>query len=82
LLGIFVGTAGIVGYAFAPLPPAARVCFAVIAIAILVPQNAFPGADVLDWIGLAAGLGALATDFVRSRNGRRLAVAPPRAGPS
>jgi TRAP transporter 4TM/12TM fusion protein len=80
LLGIFVGTAGIVGYAFAPLPMAARVGFAAIAVAILIPQNAFPGADMLDWIGLAAGVVALAIDFVRSRNGRRMAAAAGTAG--
>jgi TRAP transporter 4TM/12TM fusion protein len=66
-LGIFIGTAGIVGYAFAPLPVAMRVCFGTIAIMILVPPNAFPGAEVLDWIGLACGVTVLAVDFARSR---------------
>jgi TRAP-type uncharacterized transport system fused permease subunit len=79
LLGILVGTAGIVGYAFAPLPPWLRLCFGAAAIAILVPQNAFPGADVLDWIGLSGGAGLLVFDFLRSRAGRRVAVVIPTA---
>jgi TRAP transporter 4TM/12TM fusion protein len=76
MLGIFVGTAGIVGYAFAPLAVPARVAFVCIAVIILLPPNAFAGADVLDWIGLGAAVVALSLDFVRSRNASRLAAAP------
>jgi TRAP transporter 4TM/12TM fusion protein len=68
MLGIFMGTAAIVGYGFTPLPAAARICFAAAALAILVPQNAFPGADILDWIGLAASVAILGFDFLRSRS--------------
>jgi TRAP transporter 4TM/12TM fusion protein len=78
-LGIFVGTAAIVGFAFAPLSPVARVCFAVIALMILIPPNAFPGADMLDWIGLAGAVVALALDFVRNRTARSAPQPAPRA---
>jgi TRAP-type uncharacterized transport system fused permease subunit len=75
ILGIWIGTAGIVGYALAPLSVPSRVLFGVIAIVILLPPNAFPGAEVLDWIGLGAGAVALAVNFVRSRSASRLAAA-------
>jgi TRAP transporter 4TM/12TM fusion protein len=76
MLGIFVGTAGIVGYAFAPLSVPSRAVFVAIAVVILLPPNAFSGAGVLDWIGLAAAVAALALDFARSRSASRLAAAP------
>jgi TRAP transporter 4TM/12TM fusion protein len=74
LLGIFVGTAGIVGFAFAPLGTAARLCCGAAALAILLPPNAFPGAEMLDWVGLGAGLALLAYDYARSRAGRGAAA--------
>jgi TRAP transporter 4TM/12TM fusion protein len=67
MLGIFVGTAAIVGFAFAPLPAVLRLLFGAAALAILIPPNAFPGAEMLDWIGLAASIGMLGFDFMRSR---------------
>jgi TRAP transporter 4TM/12TM fusion protein len=71
LLGIFVGTAAIVGFAFAPLTAPFRLCFGAAALAILVPPNAFSGAELLDWFGLAAGVALLAVDWLRSSNLRR-----------
>jgi TRAP-type uncharacterized transport system fused permease subunit len=67
MLGIFVGTAAIVGFAFGPLPLWVRLCFGAAALAILVPPNAFPGADMLDWIGLGGSIAMLAFDYVRTR---------------
>ena len=48
---MFVGTAGIVGYAFDPLSTAVRVAFGALALAILIPQHGFPGRRPtrLDW---------------------------------
>jgi TRAP transporter 4TM/12TM fusion protein len=74
LLGIFVGTAGIVGYAFSPLSAPLRVAFAAAAVTILVPPNAFPGADSIDWIGLGVAVVLVGYDYLRSRNGRRAAT--------
>jgi TRAP-type uncharacterized transport system fused permease subunit len=70
LLGIFVGTAAVVGYAFRPLPMKQRLLFGAVALAILIPQNAFPGADKLDWIGLVGAVALLAYEFSRSRAAR------------
>ena len=75
ILGIFVGTAAIVGYAFTPLSLLMRMTAGAVALAILIPANAFPGADLLDWAGLASAAGLLGFDFMRSRN-KRTAVAP------
>jgi TRAP transporter 4TM/12TM fusion protein len=71
LLGIFAGTAAVVGFAFTGLATWQRVLFGAAALAILIPQNAFPGAAALDWVGLAAALALLAVNFVMSRPARR-----------
>jgi hypothetical protein len=68
MLGIFMGTAAIVGYGFLPLSSLARLYFGVAAVMILIPQDAFPGADILDWIGLGASIAVLGFDFLRSRS--------------
>jgi TRAP transporter 4TM/12TM fusion protein len=75
LLGIFLGTAAIVGFALGPLSTPMRVLFGAAALAILMPPNAFPGADTLDWIGLGAALVLLAINYL----GRVVAKAAPRA---
>ena len=67
LLGIFVGTAAVVGFAFRPLGMMQRLLFGAAALAILLPPNAFPGADVLDWIGLAGAIALVAYEFTRGR---------------
>ncbi|HYL90616.1 MAG TPA: TRAP transporter fused permease subunit [Burkholderiales bacterium] len=67
LLGIFVGTAAVVGYAFRPLAKSQRGLFGAAALAILIPQNAFPGAVMLDWIGLGGSAVLIAFEYVRTR---------------
>jgi TRAP transporter 4TM/12TM fusion protein len=74
LLGIYVGTAGIVGYAFTPLAVPIRLLMGAAALAILIPANAFPGAEVLDWVGLTSAVAVAGFDFYRSRNGRRAVI--------
>lgn len=80
ILGIFVGTAGIIGFAFGPLALPMRIVFGAAAIAILIPQHAFPGADVLDWIGLGGAIAVLTLNFIQSRLARQTA-APEAARP-
>jgi TRAP-type uncharacterized transport system fused permease subunit len=82
LLGIFVGTAAIIGFAFAPLPFALRLAFGAAALAILIPPNAFAGAELLDWVGLAASLVVLAIDYMRSRAHAKGVPTPQPAEPS
>jgi TRAP transporter 4TM/12TM fusion protein len=79
LLGIFIGTAGIVGFAFTALALPMRIGFGVAAVAILIPPHVFPGADVLDWIGLGCTALALVANFIQSRSVKQRA-APQAAG--
>jgi TRAP-type uncharacterized transport system fused permease subunit len=76
LLGIYIGTAGIVGYAFTPLSMPMRLLMGAAALAILIPANAFPGAEMLDWIGLVGAVLLAGFDFMRSRAARRLLATP------
>jgi TRAP transporter 4TM/12TM fusion protein len=80
ILGIFVGTAGIVGFAFCPLSVPLRIAFGAAALAILIPQHAFPGADLLDWIGLGSAIAVLSINFVQSRTTKQTPEPQP-AGP-
>jgi TRAP-type uncharacterized transport system fused permease subunit len=75
ILGIFVGTAGIVGFAFTVLSLPVRIAFGVAALVILIPQHAFAGADMLDWLGLAGAVALLAFNFIQSRAKRQTAAA-------
>jgi TRAP transporter 4TM/12TM fusion protein len=74
ILGIFVGTAGIVGFAFGLLALPMRIAFCAAALAILIPQHAFPGADVLDWIGLGSAITVLAVNYLQSRLAKQTAA--------
>ena len=67
LLGIFAGTAAVVGYAFRPLGPGKRALFGAAALAILIPPNAFPGAGALDWIGLCGAIVLTTYEVLRKR---------------
>ncbi|MEX0590551.1 MAG: TRAP transporter fused permease subunit [Xanthobacteraceae bacterium] len=67
MLGIFVGTAALVGFAFAPLSPVTRLTFGAASLAILMPPNAFPGADILDWFGLGGAVALLTMNYLSSR---------------
>jgi TRAP transporter 4TM/12TM fusion protein len=73
ILGIFVGTAGIVGFAFGPLSRVMRVAFGAAALAILIPQHAFKGAEILDWIGLAGALVSLLLNYLQTRTDKQTA---------
>ncbi|MPZ57644.1 MAG: TRAP transporter fused permease subunit [Rhizobiales bacterium] len=83
MLGIFVGTSAIVGYAFSPLSSPLRICFAVAALAVLIPPNSFAGAGTLDWFGLAACLGLLGYSFTLRLSKRAVvSLSPERRGPA
>jgi TRAP transporter 4TM/12TM fusion protein len=80
ILGIFVGTAGIVGFAFGPLSLPMRLGFGAAALAILIPPHVFAGADMLDWVGLGGAVVALAINYMQASAEKRTA-APQAAGP-
>ena len=77
ILGIFAGTAAVIGFAFSPLSLTIRVALGVVAVAILIPAQAFPGAQVLDWVGLVGAVALLAYDFMRSRANGAVAAPEP-----
>ena len=67
LLGIFMGTAAIVGYALFPMSAPKRLLYGATALAILLPPTTFSGAEYIDWIGLAIAVVVLAIDVMRRR---------------
>jgi TRAP transporter 4TM/12TM fusion protein len=67
ILGIVVGTAGIVGFAFGPLGLPLRLAFCAAALAILIPPHVFAGADLLDWFGLTGAVLVLAANWMQAR---------------
>ncbi len=67
LLGIFVGTAAVVGFCFTKLSTPLRIAFGAAALAILIPAHAFEGADILDWFGLGGAVVVLVINYVQSR---------------
>ena len=73
LLGIYLGTAAVVGYEAAPLNRARRLAFAAAAIMVAMPMQAFDGAVWLSAVGLL--LGALL--IYMERRGRGTAGAKP-----
>ncbi|MDO8878119.1 MAG: TRAP transporter fused permease subunit, partial [Pseudolabrys sp.] len=79
ILGIFVGTAAIVGFAFALLSPLMRLGLGVAAVAILIPPHVFPGANVVDWFGLAGAVVILTINWMQAK--ARKQTAPQVAGP-
>jgi TRAP transporter 4TM/12TM fusion protein len=74
IFGIIVGTAAIVGYFFAPLSVPFRILFGATALAILIPPHVFPGADILDWIGLGGAAAGILVHYLRTKTGRQTAA--------
>ncbi len=71
LFGLFVGTAGIIGFALRPLSLPARIVCGVLSVLIVLPPEAFGGAHYLNLAGIAMGATLLVVDHLRRR------VAPP-----
>ncbi len=67
LFGIFLGTVCVVGFSFTAQGPAGRVIYAVFSLAVVVPPAAFDGAIWINLAGIAAGIAALAIDYLRRR---------------
>jgi TRAP-type uncharacterized transport system fused permease subunit len=80
VLGILVGTAAIVGYFLFPMSPLSRILYGGAALAILLPPDAFRGAELLDWIGIGSASVVIAVDYVRSQNRPRPSVEQPAKG--
>jgi TRAP transporter 4TM/12TM fusion protein len=62
-LGIWMGTIGVVGYFYRPLPPVRRALFILAGVLTLIPADMFPGAIYTDVAGLALGAGLFAREL-------------------
>jgi TRAP transporter 4TM/12TM fusion protein len=67
LFGIFLGTTAVVGFALAPLVGRTRAAYAVLAVAVVLPPEAFTGAVWLNMTGAILAIVLLAFDFARRR---------------
>jgi hypothetical protein len=67
LFALFVGTAGIVGYALTPLSMPARLMYGFVALPIALPPESFTGGHMVNFIGIAAGIALLVIDHLRRR---------------
>ncbi len=65
LFGLFVGTAGIVGFALGPLTLPARLLYGAVALAIVLPPESFAGGHYVNFAGIAAGVALLVVDHLR-----------------
>jgi TRAP transporter 4TM/12TM fusion protein len=73
LFGLFVGTAGIVGFALRPISIPARLLYGLIALPIVLPPESFAGGYYINFLGIAAGIALLVTDYLRRRGQPKLA---------
>ena len=67
LLGIFLGTAAVVGYAADRLSVRGRILYAVLCLAVILPPEAFAGAVWVNVVGVAAAMAVLAHDLLNRR---------------
>ena len=68
LFGLFVGTAGIVGFGLAPLRMFARLLYGAISVLIVLPGESFAGAYYVNAAGIAAGIAVLVLEHLRRGN--------------
>ena len=74
LFALFVGTAGIVGYALAPIGLPMRLVYGGISCLVALPPESFHGGYTVNFIGIAAGIALMAFDYLRRK--RAAATAP------
>jgi len=66
-LGIWLGTIGVVGYFYAPIPPARRALFILAGVLTLIPSDMFRWALLTDIAGLLLGGALFAYELIRRR---------------
>ena len=69
-VGIWLASAGFLGYFFRPMGALSRLGFVVGGLALLVPAGAFRGALYLDLIGLVLTTGFVGWEYVTTRKDR------------
>ena len=76
LFALFVGTAGIVGYALTPLSLVPRLLYGFVALPIALPPESFTGGYTINFIGIGAGIALLVFDHLRRRRKKAPTAAP------
>jgi TRAP transporter 4TM/12TM fusion protein len=71
-IGIWLGTLGVVGFFYAPIPPPRRALFIAAGVLTLIPADMFPGAIYTDLAGLALGAVLVARELGLVRRARRV----------
>jgi TRAP-type uncharacterized transport system fused permease subunit len=74
LLGVLLGTAGVVGHLRDKLPAALRIVYVIVGVALLVPTDMFAGAGWMNLAAFIAGSALVAYEF--SRRGAAVARRP------
>ncbi len=72
--GVWLATAGLLGYLLRPMGWALRALFGIAGIALLIPARAFPGAGAVELIGIGLAALLLASEFWQRRMRRAAAV--------
>ena len=67
LFALYLGTAGIVGFALTPLATGQRLIYGLISLPVALPPESFTGGYTINFIGIAAGIAVLVFDHVRRR---------------
>jgi TRAP-type uncharacterized transport system fused permease subunit len=67
LFGIYLGTAAVVGYALAPLGRGARMGYGALALAVVLPPEAFAGAVWVNAAGVALAAAVLGVGRIRAK---------------
>jgi TRAP-type uncharacterized transport system fused permease subunit len=65
LLGVLLGTAGVVGHLRDALPAGRRIAYVVLGVALLVPTDMFAGAGWMNLVAFVVGLAVVAYEFSR-----------------
>jgi TRAP transporter 4TM/12TM fusion protein len=65
VFGLFVGTAGIVGFALAPLSLPTRLLYGLLSLPIVLPPESFAGGHYVNFAGIAAAIVLLGLDYLR-----------------
>jgi TRAP transporter 4TM/12TM fusion protein len=76
VFGLFVGTAGIVGFALAPLSVPARLIYGLVSLPVMMPPESFAGGYYVNFAGIAAGIVLLAVEYLRRETAAKAKVAP------
>jgi TRAP transporter 4TM/12TM fusion protein len=66
-LGIWLGTIGVVGFFYRPVPVPARALFVVAGVLTLIPADMFPGAIYTDVAGIALGAMLVARELFQRK---------------